>query len=290
MDGTMTTDAEQMEEEHQRVFLLHLSARIADCVRDLPAIPTLDWCDRAASCLVKLHASSAAAVLIASVEPDGRVELVEAAGVAFSPGIGSLAAEGDLRGRVSMICNLGWSIDHPASRDGSLERLIGSNWRESEIGEAIRMRGLPSPCDILAGAAAFDRESRKRRIVALAAMMQPNPPGIGDIFSVALERLARRAAIAIASCGSSWISPREKQVLELLILGHSVREIAAMLDRSTHTIHDHVKALHRKLAASSRGELIARALGHSGNSLGIEQPIIIEPRTTPGEVRSFAAM
>jgi hypothetical protein len=28
-------------------------------------------------------------------------------------------------------------------------------------------------------------------------------------------------------------------------------------------VHDHVKSLHRKLNASSRGQLIARALGHA---------------------------
>ena len=41
-----------------------------------------------------------------------------------------------------------------------------------------------------------------------------------------------------------------------------MREIADALERSPHTVHDHVKSLHRKLNASSRGELIARTLGH----------------------------
>ena len=49
---------------------------------------------------------------------------------------------------------------------------------------------------------------------------------------------------------------------EHLALGKSVKQIASDLARSPHTVHDHVKSLHRKLNASSRGELIARALGH----------------------------
>ena len=53
-------------------------------------------------------------------------------------------------------------------------------------------------------------------------------------------------------------------VLEQLILGKSVREIAEMIQRSPHTVHDHVKNLHRKLGATSRGALIARALGRLG--------------------------
>jgi DNA-binding NarL/FixJ family response regulator len=62
--------------------------------------------------------------------------------------------------------------------------------------------------------------------------------------------------------GNQWLTPREQVILQHLLLGKSVREIAAELERSPHTVHDHVKALHRKLNASSRGELVARALGY----------------------------
>ena len=77
--------------------------------------------------------------------------------------------------------------------------------------------------------------------------------------------IAERAAIAIGGQRSTrgrWISEREREVLDLLVLGLSVRQIAEELGRSTHTVHDHVKSLHRKLRANSRGELVARALGH----------------------------
>lgn len=59
-----------------------------------------------------------------------------------------------------------------------------------------------------------------------------------------------------------WLTPREQDVLELLVEGKSVREISDELSRSPHTVHDYVKSLHRKLGASSRGELVARVLGH----------------------------
>jgi DNA-binding CsgD family transcriptional regulator len=80
-----------------------------------------------------------------------------------------------------------------------------------------------------------------------------------------LPVLARRAMVAIGTSRGQrggWISPREQMVLEQLILGKSVRQIADDLGRSPHTVHDHVKALHKKLNASSRGELVARALGY----------------------------
>jgi DNA-binding CsgD family transcriptional regulator len=60
----------------------------------------------------------------------------------------------------------------------------------------------------------------------------------------------------------AWVTPREQEVLELLVLGFSVREIGEKLGRSPHTVHDYVKSMHRKLNASNRGALVARALGH----------------------------
>jgi len=57
------------------------------------------------------------------------------------------------------------------------------------------------------------------------------------------------------------LSPRQREVLELLCSGASEKEIAAALEVSIHTVHDHVKALHRAYGVRSRGELMARALG-----------------------------
>jgi DNA-binding CsgD family transcriptional regulator len=58
------------------------------------------------------------------------------------------------------------------------------------------------------------------------------------------------------------LSPRQRQVLELLRAGASEKEVAAALEVSTHTVHDHVKALHRAYGVRSRGELMARAMGN----------------------------
>lgn len=88
------------------------------------------------------------------------------------------------------------------------------------------------------------------------------------------EPLSARANAALARVDNprAWLTDREQSVLELLIDGHSVRVIAEQLGRSTHTIHDHVKNLHRKIGASSRGELIALALGHLKQTSGPAQP------------------
>lgn len=56
------------------------------------------------------------------------------------------------------------------------------------------------------------------------------------------------------------LSPRERQVLELLLAGETVKETGARLKLSYRTVEGHVKALHRKFNVSSRGELLARCL------------------------------
>jgi DNA-binding CsgD family transcriptional regulator len=57
---------------------------------------------------------------------------------------------------------------------------------------------------------------------------------------------------------SPKLTPRQRQVLGLLADGASEKEIAFALGVSTHTAHDHVKALHRAFGARSRGELLGK--------------------------------
>jgi len=60
----------------------------------------------------------------------------------------------------------------------------------------------------------------------------------------------------------SEISGRERDVLRLLALGHTNREIARRLYLSVRTVETHRASLLRKLGASSRADLVAYALGN----------------------------
>lgn len=57
---------------------------------------------------------------------------------------------------------------------------------------------------------------------------------------------------------------RLRQVLWLLCLGRSEKEIAAQLDLRPATVHNHVTRLHHELSVHSRGELLSRALKVGG--------------------------
>lgn len=52
------------------------------------------------------------------------------------------------------------------------------------------------------------------------------------------------------------VSPAQHRVLELLLTGMTEPEIAAKIDRSRHTVHDHTKAIYASLGVRSRVELV----------------------------------
>ena len=58
---------------------------------------------------------------------------------------------------------------------------------------------------------------------------------------------------------SPLLSPRERDVLALIAVGSTNREIAENLYLSPHTVKEHTSALYRKLRARNRAEAVQRA-------------------------------
>jgi DNA-binding NarL/FixJ family response regulator len=59
--------------------------------------------------------------------------------------------------------------------------------------------------------------------------------------------------------GPAGLSPREREVLELIATGATNPEIAAQLFLSPHTVKEHTSALYRKLGVRNRAEAVQRA-------------------------------
>jgi DNA-binding NarL/FixJ family response regulator len=57
------------------------------------------------------------------------------------------------------------------------------------------------------------------------------------------------------------ISPRELEVLQHLLAGQRVSQIAELLHISTHTVRNHLKALFQKLDVHSQAELVSKCHG-----------------------------
>jgi len=84
------------------------------------------------------------------------------------------------------------------------------------------------------------------------------------VFSPALAALVlgefRR--LSKATDGSQPLSPREREVLQLVARGHTYREIGEELFISTKTVENHVRNILGKLHLNRRQELVRYALDH----------------------------
>lgn len=56
------------------------------------------------------------------------------------------------------------------------------------------------------------------------------------------------------------LTPREEEVLQMIVKGFSYRDIAAQLELSIHTVTSHIQHIYRKLAVGSRGEAVFEAV------------------------------
>jgi DNA-binding NarL/FixJ family response regulator len=61
---------------------------------------------------------------------------------------------------------------------------------------------------------------------------------------------------------SQGLSPRESQVLELVVQGHSNQEIAALLFLSPNSIKTYIRSAYRKIGVTSRAQAVAWGIQH----------------------------
>jgi DNA-binding CsgD family transcriptional regulator len=239
-------------------------AQLSERVSRLPAIATLDWCDHAAGCLAELSKALHTCVMISTIDIDGRIRDIEAIGFATDRSHDATRTS-DLRCRAEGWDQLGvrrFDIEGGASTVIA-EEIGGDRWATAPIGRTWSEMGAQRSVISISPLGPAKNGRCLVAIVATPAATQAQTLAL-EIRAI-LPVLMRRALMAIGpdrTRRNNWISPKELDVLDQLVLGKSVREIAKAMDRSPHTVHDHVKSLHRKLGASSRGELIARALGH----------------------------
>ena len=101
-----------------------------------------------------------------------------------------------------------------------------------------------------AGAGRGDRAGRRRRRGLLAAARRLRP-----------RRVPRRRRVG-GDAELDELTPREREVLQLIARGYMYKEIAARLHLSVKTVESHVSAVLRKLQLSTRHELTRWATQH----------------------------
>lgn len=90
-------------------------------------------------------------------------------------------------------------------------------------------------------------------IVSLVATSMTQSDGS---VAVIVDR-ARRAEVGELMVAAYGLTPRQREVLGLLLLGRSMTQVARELGISEHTANDHRKAIYRQIGVSSRSELAA---------------------------------
>lgn len=96
------------------------------------------------------------------------------------------------------------------------------------------------------------------RLVASGASVLP-PAMINTLFSqIAREAVARSPAKALEAVR---MTPREREVINLIAEGLSNKEIAARLHIATHTVKSHVRNVMEKLTLHTRLQIAAYAFG-----------------------------
>lgn len=254
--------ASMIETEHLKQLVQTVTS-----VHSLPAVATIDWCERAASSLLQLEPSATVIVSIGAFGPAGEVLNLEATGGVI--GAGTIGGREIINPPLtSSVRSLGWSLQGttPGPRGALLrDTPAGRAWVETPAGRAWGTLGIQ---ELVVAMAPLGHDSSPRSVVIEIGFPRGGrSPAANDavLLGAVVPALACRALMAFGAETSdpmNRITQREQEVLELLTHGQTVKEIGVSLSRSPHTVHDHVKSLHRKLKASSRGELIARALGH----------------------------
>lgn len=131
----------------------------------------------------------------------------------------------------------------------------GTHLERAEVGETL-VSGFPLPGGgSLTVTIHFPRD---------AGPISNDRRSLLHLISLELRRLHRRRGIGHAGVRTvaavSEMTPREREVFESMLGGHSVKEIARRIGVKEQTVSGYVKVIYRRLGVHSRGELMARYL------------------------------
>jgi len=131
----------------------------------------------------------------------------------------------------------------------------------AEICEQLRERSPSTSVLLISGAGRISPSAAK---AAGASGFIPKDWGAADI-SLAVRKVGLGMTVFQPQVdgNATPLSPREREVLQMIAGGSTNREIAAEVHLSPHTIKEHTSSLYRKLKAKNRAEAvqIAQRLG-----------------------------
>jgi DNA-binding NarL/FixJ family response regulator len=146
-----------------------------------------------------------------------------------------------------------------------LDELAGDLAGETVFGVRLPMVVISTLMRARAVAAGRDRRTARARLrstvsdrwlVCHASCLRDESGEIGNTALVI--EAATSSEIAPIITEAYELSPREREITQLIARGVGTGDIAAALHLSTHTVRDYVKAVFDKVGVTSRGELVAK--------------------------------
>lgn len=252
---------DESHEDPDRQFDVAMRAlRIASDLSCIPAVPTPDLADRLAGALVSLCGDDRGVMLqIGRFEGPGgwACESVGVAGrlrelpsnAATRPG--QLPWPGLSEGDSSAV----YLVSQPKADQAGFNGLVSAF---ASVNLGLELAGLacgrhPGALTITVQVGGNPSDDDAAGIAARAWLLRRLLPWMHAIVRAALAENGSPAT-------RPWLTDRERVVLDGLVEGGSVTEIAEALGRSRYTVHDQVKSLHRKLGVHTRAALVGCAI------------------------------
>jgi DNA-binding CsgD family transcriptional regulator len=104
------------------------------------------------------------------------------------------------------------------------------------------------------------KDSLESLLPVIASLCRRHWPILDPSSLKGTGRLGHHVAASFELFGSSKLSPREADIVRLILKGHSSKSIARIFDNSPETVKVHRKRIFTKLAIASQGELFSMFL------------------------------
>jgi len=102
------------------------------------------------------------------------------------------------------------------------------------------------------------------REITMAAGRRAEMERLCDALRAVVEQEEGDGDASVSDEWTEGLTPRQRQVVELLLAGRSNAEIAEELQIQPATVRDHLRAIYARLGVTSRFELMAQARQRSG--------------------------
>ena len=135
-----------------------------------------------------------------------------------------------------------------------------------DLQDDLRRRQALLPIIVLTGHGNVATSVRALKAGAVDFLQKPVPPKLLlERIRAALERDRQTRALtterAIVTARFAHLTPREREVMELLVAGKTSKEIAAAMHVSVRTVEGHRRMVLAKMQVSSAAQLVRTVLG-----------------------------